>query len=81
MLGSGEVRLLRRDVARIGKAGRRVEWLAMRGALSFGALCCVDVRSVKTRQGWRGWSRTASNGVDGLDRCVQARCVRVQFGM
>nr|DAW22275.1 MAG TPA: hypothetical protein [Caudoviricetes sp.] len=28
MLGSGEVRLLRRDVARIGKAGCRVEWLA-----------------------------------------------------
>lgn len=27
-MGSGEVRLLRRDVARIGKAGHRVEWLA-----------------------------------------------------
>nr|DAT88891.1 MAG TPA: hypothetical protein [Caudoviricetes sp.] len=39
MLGFGEVRLLRRDVARIGKAGCRVEWLARRGALSFGALC------------------------------------------
>lgn len=30
-MGSGEVRLLRRDVARIGKAGCRVEWLARRG--------------------------------------------------
>lgn len=39
MLGSGEVRLLRRDVARIGKTGCRVEWLARRGALSFGSLC------------------------------------------
>ena len=66
MLGSGEVRLLRRDVARIGKEGRCVEWLARRVAPSFGALCRVDVRSVKTWQGWRGWIWTVSNGVDGL---------------
>ena len=38
-MGSGEVRLLRRVLARIGKEGRCVEWLVRRGALSFGALC------------------------------------------
>nr|DAH60481.1 MAG TPA: hypothetical protein [Caudoviricetes sp.] len=44
MLGSGEVRLLRRDVARIGKTGRRVEWLARRDAFGCSLVCC----------GWHG---------------------------
>lgn len=75
MLGSGEVRLLRRVLARIGKEGRCVEWLARRVAPSFGALCRVDVWNVKAWQGWRGWSRTASNGVDGLLGQAKARHV------
>lgn len=68
MLGSGEVRLLRRVLARIGKEGRCVEWLA---------------RLATDGKQWRGWAVRVSSvriwfDVAGRAMVRLARCVGVR---